>query len=237
MANVTIKRGDRLPVLARQFTLNDTAVNLTGSTVAFDLWNASTGVQVITAGVCTVLDFAEGEVEYPWSATDATLPAGQYLGAFTATFTNPTRTLTAPNNGMIVVEIFSDTGASWSYTGNPDARPIDMVRFLIGDTDADSQQLSDNEITALLTLASDNKTLAAISACRALATKYASKSDYSRSVGDLSISTQYGATADRYLKMASVLEVQNAQQNPPAPTFDSTALGDFKFSIDMDRFV
>jgi hypothetical protein len=237
MANVTIKRGDRLPVLARQFTLDDTAIDLTGATVSFDLWNATTGTQVITAGVCTVLDFAEGEVEYPWSATDATLPAGQYLGAFTATFTNPTRTMTAPNNGMIVVEIFADTASNWSYTGNPDARPIDMVRFLIGDTDSDNQQINDNEITSLLALADGNKTLAAISACRALATKYASKSDYSRSVGDLSISTQYGATADRYLKMASVLEVQNAQQNPPTPTFDTSAVGDFKFSVDMDRFV
>jgi hypothetical protein len=234
MANVTIKKGDRLPVLARQFTLDDEPINLTGATVTFDMWNASTGTQVITAGVCTVVTAATGDVEYPWSANDALLNAGQYLGAFTATFTG--KTLTAPNNGMITIEIFADTASAWSYTGNPDARPIDMVRFLIGDTDAENAQLNDNEITALLVQASNNTNTAAVYACRSLATKYAAKADYSRSVGGLSISTQYGATADRYLNLAMVLGNQGAEQDPPIPTVSANALGDFKFSIDMDKF-
>jgi hypothetical protein len=234
MANVTIKRGDRLPVLARQFTLDDEAIDLTGATVTFDMWNASTGAQVITNGLCTVVSASTGDVEYPWSATDATLDAGQYLGAFTATFT--AKTLTAPNNGMISIEIYSEVGSAWSYTGNPAARGIDMVRFLIGDTDADSPQMNDNEISALLSQTADNAHLAAIYACRALATKFASKADYSRSVGGLSISTQYGATADRYLKLAGVLESQKAQQEPPTPTVSADAMGDFKFYVDMEKF-
>lgn len=234
MANVTIKKGDRLPVLARQFTLDSEPVDLTGATVTFDMWHASTGTQVITNGVCTVVTAATGDVEYPWSSNDATLAAGQYLGAFTATFS--AKTMTAPNNGMITIEIFADTASAWSYTGNPDARPIDMVRFLIGDTDSENAQLNDNEITALLAQASQNTNLAAVYACRSLATKYASKADYSRSVGGLSISTQYGATADRYLKLAEVLDNQGAQQDPPIPTVSASALGDFKFSIDMDKF-
>lgn len=234
MANVTIKKGDRLPVLARQFTLDDVAINLTGSTVVFDMWNAYTGTQVITAGVCTVISASTGDVEYPWTATDATLVAGQYLGAFTATFSG--KTLTAPNNGMIVIEIYADTASDWSYTGNPDARPIDMVRFLIGDTDSTNAQLNDNEITALLNLTSNNTNATAVYACRSLATKYASKADYSRSVGGLSISTQYGATADRYLKLATTLEVQGSQQVPPIPTVSADALGSFRFSVDMDKY-
>lgn len=234
MADVTIKKGDRLPVLARQFTLDGSAIDLTGSTVTFDMWNASTGTQVITAGSCTVTDASNGDVEYAWSASDATLSAGQYLGAFTALFSG--RNLTAPNNGMISIEIYADTASDWSYTGNPDARAIDMVRFLIGDTDPENGQLNDNEITSLLNISANNTNTAAIYACRSLATKYASKADYSRSVGGLSISTQYGATADRYLKLAATLDVQGAQQDPPVPTVSADALGSFHFTIDMDKF-
>lgn len=234
MAKVTIKRGDRLPVLSRQFTLDGDPIDLTGATVTFDMWNAITGTQVITSGVCTLVTPGTGDVEYPWSSADATLSAGQYLGAFTATFAG--KTMTAPNNGMITIEIFSDTASAWSYTGNPDARPIDMVRFLIGDTDSENQQLNDNEITALLTQGSGDANRAAVFACRSLATKYAAKADYSRSVGGLSISTQYGATADRYLKLAATLAAQGDEQDPPIPTVSASALGDFKFSIDMDRF-
>lgn len=234
MAEVTIKRGDRLPVLARQFTLDGSPIDLTGASASFDMWHASTGTQVVTSGVCTITNFVLGEVEYPWTSADAALPAGQYLGAFTAVFTG--RSLTAPNNGMISISIYADTGAEWSYTGNPDARPIDMVRFLIGDTDSENAQLNDHEITALLGQASSDPNRAAVFACRSLATKYASKADYSRSVGGLSISTQYGATADRYLKLAATLSAQGDEQDPPIPTVSSSAMGDFKFSIDMDRF-
>lgn len=234
MADVTIKRGDRLPVLARQFTLDGEAIDLTGSTVIFDMWNASTGTQVITAGTGTITGAATGNVEYAWTSTDATLAAGQYLGAFTANFSG--RTMTAPNNGMIAIEIYADTTSDWSYTGNPSARPLDMVRFLIGDTDSTNAQLNDNEISSLLNISANNANTAAIYACRSLATKYASKADYSRSVGGLSISTQYGATADRYLKLAATLDVQGSQQDPPIPTVSADALGSFHFSVDMDKF-
>ena len=100
MAGVTIKKGDRLPVLARQFTLDGGAINLTGSTVIFDMWNASTGAQVITAGAATITGAATGDVEYAWTSADATLVAGQYLGAFTASFSGRTRfTLTQRPTG------------------------------------------------------------------------------------------------------------------------------------------
>jgi hypothetical protein len=144
--------------------------------------------------------------------------------------------MTAPNNGMITIEIYADTASDWSYTGNPSARPIDMVRFLIGDTDSTNAQLNDHEITALLSQGSNDANRAAVYACRSLATKYASKADYSRSVGGLSISTQYGATADRYLKLAATLSAQGDEQDPPIPTVSADALGSFHFSVDMDKF-
>ena len=111
-----------------------------------------------------------------------------------------------------------------------------MVRFLIGDTDSTNAQLNDNEISSLLNITANNANTAAIYACRSLATKYASKADYSRSVGGLSISTQYGATADRYLKLAATLDVQGSQQDPPISTVSADALGSFHFSVDMDKF-
>jgi hypothetical protein len=198
------------------------------------MFNANTGTQVITNGACTIVNALTGTVDYLWTSADATLPAGQYLASFKATISG--KTMTAPNNGMITISILSTTGSVWSYTGNPDARPVDMVRFLIGDTDTDNQQLNDAEITSLLTQASSDPNRAAVFACRSLATKFASKADYSRSVGGLSISTQYGATADRYLKLAATLSAQGDEQDPPIPTVSADALGSFHFSVDMDKY-
>ena len=62
MADITIKAGNRLPVLARQFTLDDAAIDLTGSTVVFNMWQAADGVQVITNGSCSIVDAANGEI-------------------------------------------------------------------------------------------------------------------------------------------------------------------------------
>lgn len=236
MADVTLKQGDRLPRLARQFLTNNAATDLTGATVTFDMWNAETGTQVILNGACSITNAAQGQVEYAWTSGDAALPAGAYLGAFTATFAGP-RELTAPNNGMIVIQITAVTGAEWSYTGNPATRSIDTVRFLIGDTDTENQLVKDAEIEWLLAEANNAVYMAAFNACRSLAMKFAAKADYSRSVGDLSISTQYGAAADRYTKMAAALQQQATDAAPPIPSFNLDAIGDFKFSVDMDKFV
>jgi hypothetical protein len=238
MADVTIKRGDRLPTLARQFLTDGAATNLTGATVVFNMWNASSGTQVITDGACTVTAAATGNVEYAWTATDATLDAGFYLASFTATFTSPTRALTAPNNGMISIQIVAATASAWSYTGDPAARAIDKVRFLLGDTDSNNPLVMDAEISFLLAQWNNDAYIAAAQACNSLAAKFASKSDYSRSVGDLSISTQYGQQADRYASLGAQLRAQAATNAPPSPTYYATANGDVghasKFYIDMD---
>jgi hypothetical protein len=221
MAEITIKKGDRLPKLSRQFLTDGVATDLTGATITFDMWDAATGTQVITDGVCTLVTAATGQVEYPWTATDATLAAGFYVASFTATFSGP-RLLTAPNNGMITVQIVAEIGAEWSYTGNPSARPIDKVRFLCGDTDTSNQQIMDSEIDFLLSEWNNDAYTSAAFACEAIAGKYSSKSDYSRSVGDLSISTQFGASAKTFLDRAARLRNTAMRAAPPSPNWDAT---------------
>lgn len=130
---------------------------------------------------------------------------------------------------------------AWTYGGDPSANNRDKVRFLIGDTDTNNQLLQDAEITFLLDQWNTNAYVAAAHACDALAAKFAAKSDYSKSVGDLSISTQYGQQADRYRALGAQLRAQASQASPPSPTFYTDGEGNVghesKFSIGMDDYV
>lgn len=130
---------------------------------------------------------------------------------------------------------------AWTYGGDPSANSRDKVRFLIGDTDTTNQLLQDAEITFLLAQWNDDAYVAASHACDALAAKFAAKSDYSKSVGDLSISTQYGQQADRYRQLGAQLMAQATQSAPPSPTFYTDAEGNVghqsKFTIGMGDYV
>lgn len=210
MADVTIRQGDRLPNLDRQFLIGTTPVNLTGATVTFDMYNASTSLPVTTSGACTVVDATNGDVRYPWTADDAALPAGVYLAAFTATYGDG-RTITAPNSGMIVVEIFSETGGEWIYTGDPSTRNIDAIRLLIGDTDSTDQLITDSEVQYLLTRhGSVNRT--ASEACRVIAAKFARLMN--RSIGGLS--ADFSAKYNQYMQLADSL-ISKEETEPVSP--------------------
>ena len=130
---------------------------------------------------------------------------------------------------------------AWTYSGDPSASSLDAVRFLIGDTDTTNQLLQNAEITFLYSQWNSNAYLAAAHACDALYSKFAAKSDYSRSVGDLSISTQFGQQADRYRALGAQLLAQNALATPPSPTFytddDGNVFGKEKFSIGMEDYI
>jgi hypothetical protein len=69
----------------------------------------------------------------------------------------------------------------WSYDANL-SEPKNEVRFLIGDTDSTKPQLQDEEIQFLID-SSGSAASAAMSACRALAAKYARR--VHEEVGDL----------------------------------------------------
>ena len=130
---------------------------------------------------------------------------------------------------------------AWTYSGDPSSSDRDKVRFLIGDTDTNNQLLQDAEITFLLNQWNSDAYVAAAHACDALAAKFSAKSDYSKSVGDLSISTMYGQQADRYRGLGAQLLAQAAQAAPPSPTFYTDSEGNVghesKFSIGMGDYV
>lgn len=125
---------------------------------------------------------------------------------------------------------------TWSYSGNPSNSANDKVRFLCGDTDTNNQQISNEEIAFLLTEWNSNAYLAAAFACDAISSKLSAKSDLSRSVGDLSISTQYGAQAKTYMERAASLRTLAVRATPPSVNFDTTTFdGTFDFYVGMDE--
>ena len=96
---------------------------------------------------------------------------------------------------------------SWSYSGDPAASNLDEVRWWIGDTDTDDQQMQDAEINFAIGATSDNKRAAARCA-RGLQAKYSREVNIRTGAGgefraDLSsLAKAYGELAD-FLEAAS----------------------------------
>lgn len=91
---------------------------------------------------------------------------------------------------------------TWSY--NPSlVADLDRVRMLIGDTNADDQQLTDEEISFLVT-SEGNVYAASALACRVLSAKYARYAD--KWVGDLKILASQKARA--YERLADAYDSQ-----------------------------
>lgn len=111
----------------------------------------------------------------------------------------------------------------FTYSGDPSASDLDAVRFLISDTNSDDAELQDEEIYYLLTTWGQTYD-AAIAACEVIAGKYADKTNYSRSVGDLSISESYGQSAAEFRALANRLRSQKVLLNPPTPKINPQAI-------------
>lgn len=130
---------------------------------------------------------------------------------------------------------------AFTYGGDPSANNRDKVRFLIGDTDSTNPLLQDAEILFLFNEWNSNAYIAAAHACDSLAAKFAGKADNSKSVGDLSISTQFGQQADRYRSLGAQLLAQASQITPPSPSVfkdkDGNVFGPEKFRIGMGDYV
>lgn len=107
---------------------------------------------------------------------------------------------------------------------DPSSGNRDKVRFLIGDTDSTDFHLSDEEIAYLLSTWNTNVYDAAIAAAELIAGQYAHKTNYSRSVGDLSISESYGSSATEFRSLADRLRKQRAQLYPPSPKINAQSI-------------
>lgn len=92
------------------------------------------------------------------------------------------------------------------YTGDPANNPLDEVRFLVGDTNLQAEELTDPEVQFLLVDRNGNTLEAAARAAEALASKY-SAAVVEKQVGPLRISsgTRGLTKAERYLKLAKHL--------------------------------
>jgi hypothetical protein len=107
---------------------------------------------------------------------------------------------------------------------NPSSGDRDKVRFLIQDTVSTDALLTDEEIAYLLSAWNNNVYDAAIAGAEVIAGNYAHKTNYSRSVGDLSISEQYGASAQEFRALAETLRKQKHLLYPPTVKFNSQAI-------------
>ncbi len=79
---------------------------------------------------------------------------------------------------------------AWTYGGDPSASTLAAVRFLIGDTDTNDQQLQDAEITFAITATSDQYG-AALFCANSLAAKYSRMADTQIESVRVSASQQY----------------------------------------------
>lgn len=93
---------------------------------------------------------------------------------------------------------------TFTYTGDPAGSSRDKVRFLIQDNQSAHYHLSDEEIAWLLTEWEDVYRAAAAGA-DAIAGSYAHKADYTKSVGDLTLTETYSKQSERFSTLAAQL--------------------------------
>jgi hypothetical protein len=99
----------------------------------------------------------------------------------------------------------------------------DKIRFLIGDTVSADANFQDEELTYLISTWG-NVFDAAISAAEILAGRFARRSNYSRSVGDLSISESLGSSAVEFRSLAISLRNQRDRLAPPTPRINAQSI-------------
>lgn len=107
---------------------------------------------------------------------------------------------------------------------DPGANSRDKVRFLIGDTNSADQHFSDEEVAYLLSTWSNNEFDAAIAGAEVLAGRYAHLTNYSRSIGDLTISEQYGESAKEFRFLADRLRKQKNDLYPTDVKINAQAI-------------
>jgi hypothetical protein len=118
---------------------------------------------------------------------------------------------------------------TWTYSGDPASSDRDKVRFLVFDTDATEQLISDEEVLWLISEQS-NVYMAAANAAEAIAAKFAK--DLNRSAVGLSASP--GNRGAFYLELADKLRAQISTTNRHGDIFVGGLSLDKKADLDAD---
>ena len=106
---------------------------------------------------------------------------------------------------------------------DPTSGDRDKVRFLIQDTDSTDAHLQDAEVNYLISVWG-NVYAAAAYAAEAIAAKYSHKTNYSRSIGDLSISESYAESATQFRELARTIRTQELDLFPPTTKINASAI-------------
>jgi len=112
---------------------------------------------------------------------------------------------------------------TFSYSGNPASSTRDLVRFLIQDTVSADAVFQNAELDYLVTTWTDGYA-AAVAAADIAAVKFSREADYSKKVGDLSLSESFSGRSADYRTMADRLRKLRYEISPPTPYADSDAL-------------
>ena len=106
---------------------------------------------------------------------------------------------------------------------DPTSGNRDAIRFLVQDTDSTDPHFQDAEINYLYSVWG-NIYDAAIAAAEIISGQYAHKTNYSRSVGDLSISESYGASAAEFRALADRLRSQRDRLYVPIAKINAQSI-------------
>lgn len=112
---------------------------------------------------------------------------------------------------------------TWSYSGNPGSSTRDEVRFLIQDTDTNSQLLSNEELDYLITAYGEAYS-AAVAAVGVLIATASRAVQESKTVGDLSISKSEGARLQQWQALMASLQNERFRRFPAAPVVNANVL-------------
>lgn len=110
---------------------------------------------------------------------------------------------------------------AFTYGGDPANSDLEMVRFLVGDTNSDWQLLQDAEVNAILADFT-NVYVAASEACQAIIAKLSRDADF-KNVGALAVNASQRAEA--YRKLAR--ELKNKALTSSGSTAGAIAIGGF----------
>lgn len=232
MFDVVIRKQDTLPLVTRRVYLDGAAVDLTGYTFTFKV-DSIEGVEVFDHPATVPPSDPVNDVQYQWTDTDSGLVSG---GVYFAVFKGDKAgdSLTFPNNRPMSLMVTESGSWEYSYSGDPSKRPIDRVRFLLGDKIMDRATFTDSEIEFLLAENGDNAYFAAADLASTQSGSYSSYAD--KTVGPLSI--RYGEQAKRWSTLSADLRKRGTRQSGARVVFTGQKAVDRGpiFSIGMNDF-